>query len=49
MKYQLEAALDSKIQGNDNLRTIITQLKLAKAKTELVRLKFLVDMHEMRK
>ena len=48
-KYQLEAELDSKIQGNDNLRTTITELKLAKAESEQVRLKFLVDMHEMRK
>lgn len=48
-KYQLEAELDSEIQGNDNLRTTITELKLAKAESEQVRLKFLVDMHEMRK
>ena len=34
-------------QGNDNLRTTIAELKLAKAESEQVRLKFLVDMHEM--
>ena len=48
-KYQLEAELGSKIQGNNNLRTTIAELKLAKTKSEQVRLKFLVDMHEMRK
>ena len=48
-KYQLEAELDSEIQGNDNLPTTINELKLAKAESEQVRLKFLVDMHEMRK
>ena len=48
-KYQLEAELDSEIQGNDNLRNTIAELKLAKAESEQVRLKFLVDMHEMRK
>ena len=48
-KYQLEEELDSEIQGNDNLRTTITELKLAKVESEQVRLKFLVDMHEMRK
>ena len=47
-KYQLEAELDSEIQGNDNLRTTISELKLAKAESEQVRLKFLVDMQEMR-
>ena len=48
-KYQLEAKLDSQIQGNDNLCTTISELKLAKAESEQVRLKFLVDMHKMRK
>ena len=48
-KYQLEAALDYEIQGNDNLGKTIVELKLAKAESEQVRLKFLVDMHEMRK
>ena len=48
-KYQLEAEHDSKIQGNDNLRTTITELKLAKPESEHVRLKLLVDMHKMRK
>ena len=48
-KYQLEAEFDSEIQGNNNLRTTITELKLVKAESEQVRLKFLVDMHEMRK
>ena len=48
-KYQLEAELYSEIQENDNMRTTISELKLAKAESEQVRLKFLVDMHEMRK
>ena len=48
-KYQLQAKLDSEIQGNDNLRNTIAELKLAKAESEQVRLKFLVDMHEMHK
>ena len=48
-RYQLEAEFDFEIQGKDNLRTTITELKLAKAESEQVRLKFLVDMHEMRK
>ena len=48
-KYQLEAEHDSEIQGNDNLRNTIAELKLAKAESEQVRLKFLVDMHEMHK
>ena len=47
-KYQLEAELDSQKQGNDNLRNTIAELKLAKAESEQVRLKFLVDMQEMR-
>ena len=34
--YQLEAELDSEIQGNDNLRTTISELKLAKAESEQV-------------
>ena len=33
-KYQLEVELDSEIQGNDNLRTTISELKLAKAESE---------------
>ena len=47
-KYQLEAELDSQKQGNDNLRNTIAELKLAKAESEQLRLKFLVDMQEMR-
>ena len=43
-KYQLETELDSEIQANDNLCTTIAELKLAKAESEQVRLKFLVDM-----
>ena len=48
-KYQLEAELYSEIQENDNMRTTISELKLAKAESEQVRLKFLINMHEMRK
>lgn len=47
-KYQLEAELDSEKQGNYNLRNTIAELKLATAESEQVRLKFLVDMQEMR-
>ena len=48
-KSELEAQLLSEKAGNANLRSTIAELKLAKAESEQVRFKFLVDMQEMRK